>query len=78
MADTEYQIFFRKELEKAGYTSPKDIPKEKKNDFFNKVDRGWKAKRETNENLSRSAYLSGCLNLLEWLYDSGGKNSLLS
>ena len=59
MADTKYQEFFRTMLSKHGYNSPKDIPKEKKDDFFNLIDRKWKAKEETDESLSKASYLNG-------------------
>lgn len=44
--DTKYQAYFRSMLKKHGYTSPSDIPDDKKDDFFNMVDRGWKADNE--------------------------------
>lgn len=57
--NTPYQKFFKKELDRLGYASPKDIPNDKKDDFFNKIDRKWKAEKETDESLSRAAYLNG-------------------
>jgi hypothetical protein len=45
--DTEYQAYFRKMLDKYGYNSPSDIPDEKKDDFFNTVDKGWKSQDES-------------------------------
>lgn len=44
--DTEYQKYFKSMLKKHGYDSPADIPDEKKDDFFNAVDRGWTAEDE--------------------------------
>lgn len=45
--DTEYQTYFRSMLDKHGYDSPADIPADKKDDFFNAVDAGYKAKNES-------------------------------
>ncbi len=47
--DTEYQTYFKTQLKKHGYDSPSDIPDDKKDDFFNTVDAGWKAKSEGTE-----------------------------
>jgi hypothetical protein len=44
--DTKYQEYFRGMLKKHGYDSPADIPDDKKDDFFNAVDAGYKAKDE--------------------------------
>jgi len=45
MADTAYQMYFKKKLKAAGYNSPKDIPPDKKDDFFDDVDRGYKGEK---------------------------------
>lgn len=45
--DTEYHAYFRAMLKKHGYDSPADIPDDKKDDFFNAVDAGYKAKSES-------------------------------
>lgn len=45
--DTKYQQYFRMMLKKFGYNSPADIPDDKKDDFFNAVDAGYKAKDES-------------------------------
>lgn len=45
MADTPYQKFFKAELAKAGYKSPKDIPQDKKDDFFDMIDRKYKGEK---------------------------------
>jgi hypothetical protein len=51
--DTEYQAYFRKELEKTGKSSPADMTDDEKRDFFSKVDKGWSGKTESvSENLS--------------------------
>lgn len=44
--DTKYQEYFRAQLKKHGYDSPADIPDDKKDDFFNVVDKGYSAKNE--------------------------------
>lgn len=43
---TKYQEYFKAQLKKHGYDSPADIPDDKKDDFFNAVDKGYKAKDE--------------------------------
>jgi hypothetical protein len=47
--DTKYQEYFKAQLKKHGYDSPADIPDDKKDDFFNAVDKGYKAKDEEND-----------------------------
>ena len=49
--ETEYQIFFKKALEKAGKSIPSMSDEEKK-EFFNKIDAAWNAKGEKNEELT--------------------------
>jgi hypothetical protein len=44
----EYQEFFKKMLKKYGVTSPDQLSDDEKKDFFNKVDKGWKAEKETD------------------------------
>lgn len=44
--DSDYQKYFKAMLKKHGYESPADIPDDKKDDFFNAVDRGWEAEDE--------------------------------
>jgi|TARA_B100002003_G_C13791198_1_gene391201 hypothetical protein len=46
-ADTAYEKFFMKALKKHGYNSPEDIPDDKKKEFFDYIDKNWKAKGET-------------------------------
>jgi hypothetical protein len=41
-----YKAYFKSMLKKHGYDSPADIPADKKDDFFNAVDKGYKAKNE--------------------------------
>ena len=48
LKDNAYSQFFKKELEKTGKGIASMSPKEKK-DFFNKVDKGYKAKAESDE-----------------------------
>jgi hypothetical protein len=51
--DTEYQAYFRKELEKTGKSSPADMTDDEKKKFFTQVDKGWDGKTESvRENLS--------------------------
>lgn len=45
---SEYQEFFKKMLKKYGVTSPDQLADDKKKEFFNKVDKGWKAEKETD------------------------------
>ena len=52
--DTKYQEYFRSQLKKHGYDSPADIPDDKKDDFFNAVDKGYKAKNESVERLTEA------------------------
>lgn len=47
--DSEYQIFFKKVLDKFGYDSPADMNDETKKKFFNVIDKGWTAKNEYNK-----------------------------
>lgn len=44
----DYDKFFRKMLKKWGIKTFKDLPKEKQQDFFDAVDKGWNAKKETD------------------------------
>lgn len=45
--DTEYQKYFRKELEKTGKSSPADMTDAEKKAFFTQVDKGWSGKTES-------------------------------
>jgi len=42
----EYQDFFKEKLKKYGVKSPEELDKNKKEFFFNEIDREWKAKDE--------------------------------
>ena len=46
--ETEYQKFFDKALSKYGVKSPEELEGEKKKEFFNYVDKNWKADNETD------------------------------
>jgi hypothetical protein len=46
--DSEYKVFFKKALEKAGKSIPSMSDEEKK-EFFNKIDSAWKGKSEKKE-----------------------------
>lgn len=45
--DTEYQKFFKSAMDKFGVKSPKDLSDKKKKEFFNYVDKNYKAKNES-------------------------------
>lgn len=45
----DYKTYFKSMLKKHGYNSPADIPADKKKEFFNAVDAGWKGKKEVSE-----------------------------
>ena len=44
----DYKQFFNKAMKKFSISSPKDLKPEDKDDFFNYVDRNYKAKKETD------------------------------
>jgi len=44
----DYKAFFKKALEKWGASSPADLKDEDKKEFYNYVDRNWKADKETD------------------------------
>lgn len=46
--ETEYQKFFDKTLSKYGVKSPDELDGEKKKEFFDYVDKNWKADNETD------------------------------
>ena len=46
--DDGYKVFFKKALKKWGASSPNDIPEDDKKEFFDYVDRNWKADKETD------------------------------
>jgi hypothetical protein len=43
-----YKEFFKSMLSKYGVNSPKELEGEKKKEFFDAVDKGWKGKKETD------------------------------
>jgi hypothetical protein len=47
-AKAEYKKYFDSMLKKYGVTSPAQLDTAKKKEFFDAVDRGWKAKKETD------------------------------
>ena len=47
--DTAYQEFFKKAMGKFGISSIGELEGEKKKEFFNYIDKNYKAKEETNE-----------------------------
>ena len=46
LEESAYDAYFKAELKKCGYEDVKSIPADKKDDFFEKIDAGWKAKDE--------------------------------
>ena len=46
--ETEYQKFFNKALAKFGIKSPKELSGDKEKEFYDYVDKGWKADNETD------------------------------
>jgi hypothetical protein len=42
----DYRNYFEKKLKKWNVSSPSEIPKEKKVDFFKEVDDGWESEEE--------------------------------
>lgn len=47
----EYQKYFNSMLDKYGVSSPAELDDEKKKEFFDAVDKGWKADHEVSEGL---------------------------
>jgi hypothetical protein len=47
--DTAYQEFFKKAMSKFGISSIGELDGEKKKEFFNYIDKNYKAEKETNE-----------------------------
>jgi len=46
--ETEYQKFFKKKLADMGVKSPAELSDKKKKEFFNVIDKEWKAEKETD------------------------------
>lgn len=46
--ETEYQKFFKSMLDKYGVNSPAELDDEKKKEFFDAVDAGWKGENESD------------------------------
>ena len=46
--ETEYQKFFNSALKKFGISSPKELSGDKEQEFYDYVDAGWKADKETD------------------------------
>jgi len=44
----EYREYFNEMLKKYKIKSPKDLPDEERKKFFDDIDKGWKAKKETD------------------------------
>lgn len=43
-----YQAFFKKMLKKFGVNSPDELEGDKKKEFFDKIDAGWKGDKEND------------------------------
>ena len=48
LSEDAYKEFFKKMLNKFGVKTPSELSDEKKKEFFNAVDKGWKATKETD------------------------------
>jgi hypothetical protein len=70
--ESEYQVFFRKALEKAG-KSITDMSDEEKKDFFNKIDAAWDGKGEKNEGNAFGAAVVAAKKAGEDEFEVGGK-----
>ena len=46
--ESSYQEYFNKMLKKYGVSSPDELSDADKKKFFDEVDKGWKAKKETD------------------------------
>ncbi len=46
--EEEYRDFFKKMLKKYNVSNPSELEGEKKKEFFNTIDKEWKAKKETD------------------------------
>ena len=46
-SSSQYKAYFDSMLKKYGVSSPAQLPREKKREFFNAVDKGWKGKKES-------------------------------
>ncbi len=44
-----YDKYFKEQLAKCGHKDVNSIPKDKKDDFFSKVDAGWNSKKESGK-----------------------------
>jgi hypothetical protein len=47
--ESEYQKYFETMMKKFGVTKPSELKGDKKKEFFNAVDKGWKGEKEVNE-----------------------------
>ena len=46
LAETEYQKYFQKKLDKYKVKSPSELDDAKKKEFFEEVDKGWTGEKE--------------------------------
>ena len=47
-SNAEYDKYFEEKMKARGITSPAELSVEEKKKFFDEVDKGWKAKKETD------------------------------
>jgi len=48
VTEEDYRTYFKNMLKKHNINSPSDLDDDKKKEFFNAVDKGWKAKKESD------------------------------
>ena len=70
--ESEYQVFFKKALEKSG-KSITDMSDDEKKDFFNKIDAAWDGKGEKNEGNAFGAAVTAAKEAGEDEFEVGGK-----
>ena len=57
--DPKYQAYFKKMLKKFGVSEPDQLEGVKKKEFYNAVDKGWKADKETDIDEAAESKLVG-------------------
>lgn len=70
--ESDYQMFFKKALEKSG-KSLGDMTDQEKKDFFNKIDKSWKGKGEKNEGNAFGAAVTKAKEQGKDSFEVGGK-----
>jgi hypothetical protein len=72
----DYKTYFKSMLKKHGYNSPADIPADKKKEFFNAVDKGWKGKGEVSEGVKEKYQDMRCRKLAKDIVSFKGAGPL--